>query len=103
MDYFEELEHLDFYQADTLINVVDNLAFKLAKSTIHKLKQIKADKSKTMNDKLEEIKDKGSKKIEEFKDKGSKKIEEFKDKGSKKIEEFKDKGSRKMEEIEMKR
>jgi hypothetical protein len=30
MDYFEELEHLDFYQADSLIYVVDNLAVKLA-------------------------------------------------------------------------
>jgi len=38
MDYFEELENLDFKEADTLVYMADNLAVKLAQDTIHKLK-----------------------------------------------------------------
>jgi len=34
MDYYEQLDNLDFDQADKMINFVDNLAVHLAKSTI---------------------------------------------------------------------
>jgi len=46
---------MDFNEADTMIDFVDNLAVSLAKKTLNKVKQFKSNKTKSIIEKRKKL------------------------------------------------